>query len=94
MRLAASARVVRRDGAVRRFFIANTAWEATFAGMRTFVVLYVVEGLDQSLQVASAVLATVTVGYLLAAVVLGPFVAIATLARPWGSESPLEGLGS
>jgi MFS family permease len=43
--LAAPWRVVRRDRKVRRFLVANTAWEATFAGMRTFVVLYVVDGL-------------------------------------------------
>ena len=35
--------VVRREKHVRRF-IANTAWEATFAGMRTFVVLYIIDG--------------------------------------------------
>ncbi|MDQ3893982.1 MAG: MFS transporter, partial [Actinomycetota bacterium] len=91
--LAASARVARRDDAVRRFFIANTAWEATFAGMRTFVVLYVVEGLDQSLQVASAVLATVTAGYLLAAVVLGPFVDQLGIGRVILVASVVYGLG-
>lgn len=39
----------------------NTVWETTFAGMRTFVVLYIVEGLDQPLYVSSAVVAVVTV---------------------------------
>ena len=40
--LAAPWRIVRSERDVRRFLIANTAWEATFAGMRTFVVLYIV----------------------------------------------------
>ncbi len=54
--LAAPWRVVRREKHVRRFLIANTAWEATFAGMRTFVVLYIIDGLDQPLYVSSTVL--------------------------------------
>lgn len=72
--LVAPWRLVRRDRALRRFMLVNTAWETTFAGMRTFVVLYIVEGLDQPLYVSSAVLAVVTVGYVAAAALLGPFV--------------------
>jgi Na+/melibiose symporter-like transporter len=64
-------RVVRRERNVRRFLIANAAWEATFAGMRTFVVLYIIEGLDQPLYVSSAVLAVVAGGYVVAAAVVG-----------------------
>ncbi len=52
---------------VRHFLIANAAWEGTFAAMRTFVVLYITEGLDQPLSTSSAVLATVAVGYVIAA---------------------------
>ena len=29
---------------VRRFLLANAAWEGTFAAMRTFVVLYITQG--------------------------------------------------
>ncbi len=65
--LAAPWRIVREDRNVRRFLIANTAWEATFAGMRTFVVLYVIEGLDEPLYVSSVILAVVAAGYLAAA---------------------------
>jgi MFS family permease len=71
--LAAPWRVVRRERNVRRFLIANTAWEATFAGMRTFVVLYVIEGLDQPLYVSSVVLAVVAAGYVTAAALSGMF---------------------
>ena len=63
--------VVRRQRNVRRFLIANTAWEATFAGMRTFVVLYIIDGLDQPLYVSSVVLAVVAVGYVAAAALSG-----------------------
>ncbi len=71
--LAAPWRVVRRERNVRRFLIANTAWEATFAGMRTFVVLYIIDGLDQPLYVSSVVLAVVAGGYVVAAVLSGLF---------------------
>jgi MFS family permease len=70
---AAPWRVVRREKNVRRFLIANTAWEATFAGMRTFVVLYIIEGLDQPLYVSSVVLAVVAGGYMTAAALSGLF---------------------
>ncbi|HWQ02773.1 MAG TPA: MFS transporter [Gaiellaceae bacterium] len=52
---------------VRRFLFANAAWEGTFAAMRTFVVLYITIGLGQPLSTSSAVLATVAVGYVIAA---------------------------
>jgi MFS family permease len=57
---------------VRRFLLANAAWEGTFAAMRTFVVLYITQGLGQSLSTSSAVLATVAVGYTMAAGGAGP----------------------
>ncbi len=57
----------RRDPEVRRFLIANTAWEAAFAGARTFVVLYLTVGLGQPLGTTTAVLAAVAAGYIVAA---------------------------
>jgi MFS family permease len=71
--MAAPWRVVRRQKNVRRFLVANTAWEATFAGMRTFVVLYIIEGLDQPLYVSSTVLAAVAAGYVIAAALATKF---------------------
>ena len=64
-------RIVRNDRNVRLFLVANTAWEAAFAGMRTFVVLYITKGLGQPLYVSSAVLAVVAVGYVVAAIFSG-----------------------
>lgn len=60
-------RIVRERRDVRRFLAANTCWEFTFAGMRTFVVLYVTRGLHESIFVSSAVLGAVAAGYLVAA---------------------------
>jgi MFS family permease len=74
--LAAPWRVVWRERNVRRFLVANTAWEATFAGMRTFVVLYIIDGLDQPLYISSTVLAVVAAGYVCAA----------ALATRWGDH--------
>ena len=64
-------RIIREHRQVRWFLIANTAWEATFAGMRTFVVLYITVGLGQPLWLSSVVLATVGGGYLVSALVSG-----------------------
>ena len=66
--LATSWQIVREEPDVRRFLLANAAWEATFAAMRIFVVLYVTKGLDQPARVASLVLAVVAGGYVVAAV--------------------------
>ncbi len=59
------------DGDVRRFLLANSAWEGTFAAARTFVVLYVIDGLHQSKVMSSAVLGAVAVGYVIAAIFAG-----------------------
>ena len=64
--------VFRENRYVRRFLIANTAWEGSFAAARTFVVLYVVKGLHQPLSTSSVVLATVSLGYVVAAAGSGP----------------------
>jgi MFS family permease len=60
------------DPAVRMFLFAMACWEGTFAALRTFVVLYITEGLDQSLVVSSLVLLVVAGGYTCAAVLAGP----------------------
>jgi MFS family permease len=60
-----------QEAEVRRFLIANAAWEGTFAAARTFVVLYVIEGLHESKAISSAVLGAVAAGYVIAAIVAG-----------------------
>jgi len=65
-------RVLRRNPKVGRFLLANAAWEGTFAGARTFVVLYVTEGLGEPLSTSTLVLAAVAAGYVLSALVAGP----------------------
>jgi MFS family permease len=91
--LAAPWRVVRREKNVRRFLIANTAWEATFAGMRTFVVLYIIKGLDQPLFVSSTVLAVVAAGYVISAALATRFGDHWGLGRVILGASVVYGLG-
>lgn len=64
-------RIFRDEGDVRRFLIANSAWEGTFAAARSFVVLYVIDGLHESKTVSGEILAAVAAGYVVAAVFAG-----------------------
>ena len=64
--------VLRSNANVGRFLLANAAWEGTFAGARTFVVLYVTDGLHEPLSTSTLVLAAVAAGYVVAAIVAGP----------------------
>jgi maltose/moltooligosaccharide transporter len=63
--------MVRTDGHIRHWMIANTCWEASLGALRTFVILYFTVGLQLSLHTTSAALALVGVGALLAAPVAG-----------------------
>jgi predicted MFS family arabinose efflux permease len=78
---------------VRRFLLANAAWEGTFAAMRTFVVLYITKGLGEPLSTSSAVLATVAIGYVLAAISSGPLGDRFGLARVIFGASFVYGAG-
>jgi MFS family permease len=90
---AAPWRIVKKSRDVRRFLIANTAWEATFAGMRTFVVLYVIAGLGEPLYVSSLVLAAVAGGYVVSAAVSGWFGDQFGLGRVITGASVVYGFG-
>jgi MFS family permease len=91
--LATPWRIIRRDRDVRHFLVANTAWEATFAGMRTFVVLYIIQGLNQPLYVSSTVLAVVAAGYMVAALFAGPLGDSVGIGRVILVASIVYGLG-
>ncbi|MGZ4302670.1 MAG: MFS transporter [Gaiellaceae bacterium] len=59
--------ILQQEAAVRRFLLCNAAWEGTFAAARTFVVLYVLDGLNESKAISSALLGAVATGYVIAA---------------------------
>jgi MFS family permease len=63
--------IFRQEPELRKFLAANAAWEGTFAAARTFVVLYITQGLGQSKAISSAVLGAVAVGYVIAALFAG-----------------------
>jgi MFS family permease len=63
--------IFKQEPDVRMFLACNAAWEGTFAAMRTWVVLYITQGLGQPLSTSSAVLFTVAAGYIVAAVAAG-----------------------
>jgi MFS family permease len=69
--VAHSWQIFRREPEVRRFLVCNSAWEGTFAGARTFVVLYITQGLHQRVMVSIEVLGCVAGGYVIAALVAG-----------------------
>jgi MFS family permease len=56
---------------VRAVSVANTCWEFSFSGLKSFIVLYVVRGLGHSPSVASAVIAVVAVAYVVGAPLAG-----------------------
>ncbi len=91
--VAHSWRVLRRNPDVGRFLIANTAWEGTFAGARTFAVLYMTEGLDESLATSTLVFGVVAVGYIIAAAVAGRIGDRVGLSRVIFVASAVYGIG-
>lgn len=86
-------RIVREERDLRLFLVGNTCWETTFAAMRTFVVLYVTQGMHEPASTSTAVLGAVAVGYLLAAAAAGPLGDRYGLARVIFWASALYGGG-
>jgi MFS family permease len=64
--------IFRSEHTVRRFLFANAAWEGTFSAARTFVVLYLLDGIHAGRSTISPVLGAVAAGYVVAAIVAPP----------------------
>jgi MFS family permease len=64
-------RILRRNPNLRLFAVVNALWEFSFAGLKSFIVLYIVRGLGRSPAVASAVIAVVAVAYIAGAPLAG-----------------------
>jgi MFS family permease len=56
---------------LRSFLLANALWELSFTGLKTFIVLFLVDGLGQSVGMASALMGVVAGAYVVAALVTG-----------------------
>jgi len=91
--VAQSWRVLRSNRDVATFLVANTAWEGTFAGARTFVVLYVTVGLGEPLVTSTYILGAVAGGYIVAALIAGPIGDRVGLARVITVASAVYGFG-
>jgi MFS family permease len=63
--------LLRERADIRAFVAANALWEFSFMGLKTFIVLYVVKGLGESVATASAVIGVVAASYVVAAAVSG-----------------------
>jgi maltose/moltooligosaccharide transporter len=59
-------RLIRERPDVRAFVAANALWELSFMGLKTFIVLFVVKGLGESVGTASAVIGVVAGAYVVA----------------------------
>jgi MFS family permease len=64
-------RLVRERRDLRAFVAANALWELSFMGLKTFIVLYVVKGLGESVGTASAVIGVVAGAYVVASALSG-----------------------
>jgi MFS family permease len=91
--VAHSWRVLRSNRDVATFLAANTAWEGTFAGARTFAVLYVTVGLGEPLITSTYVLTAVAAGYIVAALFAGRIGDRIGLARVIAAASAVYGAG-
>ena len=85
--------VLRSNRDVATFLVANTAWEGTFAGARTFVVLYVTVGLGEPLVTSTYILGAVAGGYIVAALLAGRIGDRIGLARMITGASLVYGFG-
>ncbi len=64
--------LLREDADIRRLLAANALWELALGALKTFVVLFITVGLGRSSSLASAALAVVAVGVIVAALSAGP----------------------
>ena len=69
---AATLRSLLRERAdLRALMAANALWEFSFMGLKTFIVLFIVKGLGESVATASAIIAVVAGSYVVAAAASG-----------------------
>jgi MFS family permease len=90
----ASLRVtVLKNPKLRLFAVVNALWEFSFAGLKSFIVLYVVHGLGRSPAVASGVIAIVAVAYVAGAPLAGRLADRYGLVRVLRLTSLVYGIG-
>jgi MFS family permease len=86
-------RTLVQDRKMQIFVAVNALWEFSFAGLKSFIVLYVVKGLGRSPGVASAVIAVVAVAYIVGAPIAGWLADHYGLVRVLRLSSIVYGIG-
>lgn len=86
-------RLVRERTDVRAFVAANALWELSFMGLKTFIVLYVVKGLGESVGTASAVIGVVAGAYVVASFGAGRLADAVGVHRLMGVSLWVYGIG-
>jgi MFS family permease len=84
---------VLKNPKLRLFAVVNALWEFSFAGLKSFIVLYIVHGLGRSAAVASGVIAVVAVAYVAGAPLAGRLADRYGLVRVLRLTSLLYGIG-
>ncbi len=64
-------KLLRRDGRLRAYLVANALWELSLGALKTFVILYITDGLGYSVFAAAAIVGAVALVVLIAAPVSG-----------------------
>jgi MFS family permease len=85
--------IVLESPKLRLFAVVNALWEFSFAGLKSFIVLYIVHGLGRSPAVASGVIAIVAVAYVAGAPLAGWLADRYGLVRVLRFTSLLYGVG-
>ena len=63
--------LIRDDGRLRAYLVANALWELSLGALKTFVILYITDGLGYSVFAAAAIVGAVALVVLIAAPVSG-----------------------
>jgi MFS family permease len=88
-----SLQMLLHNSKLRMFATVNALWEFSFAGLKSFIVLYIVRGLGRSPATASAVIAVVAVAYIVGAPLAGWLADRYGLVRTMRVTSFLYGAG-
>ena len=85
--------LIRERPELRSFVAANALWELSFMGLKTFIVLYVVKGLGESVGTATAVIGVVAGAYVVASVGVGRLADTVGLHRLMRAALWIYGIG-
>ena len=86
-------RLIRGERALQAFLVANALWELSLAALKTFVVLYMTEGLGYSRTTSALIIGAVAVVVLVAALISGKLADRHGSLRVMKIATPVYGIG-